>query len=93
MGRRRGYEAPGDSGGYRYTGDGKPHKMIRLYLSDDVTDQTVISVYDASGHMIARGHWYEDHILDLDGLYGVATGDRAYLDFHLTEGGGPVGVE
>lgn len=68
---------------YCYIGDGKAHRLLELSISSDIRDDTVISVYDKSGRMIARGRWYEDHILELDKRYGVATGDRKRLDFRL----------
>lgn len=68
---------------YNYIGDGKPHKLLELFVSSDIDNETVISVYDGSGQMIARGLWFEDHMLELDKLYGTATGDRERIDFRL----------
>ena len=65
--------------------DGKIHKLMELLLSLEVDDHTVISVYDPDGRMIARGKWYEDHILELtdDRVLGRVTGDRERVNFRM----------
>ncbi len=63
--------------------DGKLCKLSSLILSMDIDDDTVISVYDRDGRMIARGNWMEDHILDLTQMWGKATGDRDRVNFRM----------
>ena len=63
--------------------DNKIHRLSELILSMDIDNHTVISVYDSDSHMIARGNWFEDHILDMTQVWGKATGDREQVNFRM----------
>lgn len=60
-------------------------KLSDLILSDDVSDRSIIHIYDAEGKFLAKGHWFQDQILDYAGRTGQATkpGTGLSINFRL----------
>ena len=43
-----------------------------LLESNEINDKTTISIYDADGSFLVRGHWYEDKVLTYSKCFGKA---------------------
>lgn len=49
-----------------------PVRLSQLMMSEDISDRSVISIFDADGRCLAKGNWYEDRILKYSDSYGIA---------------------
>lgn len=58
--------------GYEYLNTEKRVKLSDLVVSDDISDKTIIQVFGINGNFLARGHWYEDDILEWTQAVGTA---------------------
>lgn len=56
-----------------YINTGKPVKLRSLITSGDIRDATILEIYDALGTLIARGNWYQDHMLNWGDFQGIAS--------------------
>ena len=43
--------------------DGSQHTLRELIVSGDITDKSILNIFDADQRFLCRGHWYEDRIL------------------------------
>lgn len=60
-------------------------KLSDLIMSEDVSDRSIIHIYDAEGKFLAKGHWFQDQILDYADYIGQATkpGTGLSINFRL----------
>ena len=58
---------------YRYINTGATVKLNALIISSDITDKTVIQVFDQEGKFLTKGNWFQDHVLNYSDRFGVAT--------------------
>lgn len=55
--------------GMEYINTGNPVMLKTLISSGDITDRTIIQIFDSAGAFLTRGNWYQDQVLDyLDGI-------------------------
>ena len=75
---------------YNYINSGSVIQLKALIVSSDITDKSVIKIYDSEGKFLAKGNWFQDHILDYSDKYGVATkpGTGVTVNFKLFSYGG-----
>ena len=64
---------------------GRPIKMTELLTSSDITDQSIITIFDKDGKFLAKGNWYEDKILAYADRRGIArkVGSGLGISFNL----------
>lgn len=60
-------------------------KLSDLILSEEVSDRTIIRIYDADGRFLAKGNWFHDQVLDYADYIGQATkpGTGLSINFRL----------
>lgn len=60
-------------------------QLSDLIMSEEVSDRTIIRIYDAEGKFLAKGNWFQDQILDYAGRTGQATkpGTGLSINFRL----------
>lgn len=60
-------------------------KLSDLIMSEEVSDRSIIHIYDTDGKFLAKGHWFQDQILDYAGRTGQATkpGTGLSINFRL----------
>ena len=56
----------------KFIGTGAHLKLATLIRNQEITDKSIIAVYDKDGKFLARGAWYEDKILEYNERYGRA---------------------
>ncbi len=75
--KRLTYRPYGEKGinmkGFNYINTGNTIKLKALMVSSDITDTTIIQVFDQEGKFLTKGNWFQDHVLDYSDKYGVAT--------------------
>ena len=54
-------------------GSGNVVRLRTLIASGEINDNTILEIYDPILGLVARGHWYQDRVLDLKNLFGTAT--------------------
>lgn len=71
---KTGKEFPGTfaSSGH-FVNTGSAICLSQLMTSTDITDQSIISIFDADGKLLAKGNWYEDKILAYADKHGIAS--------------------
>lgn len=59
--------------------------LSQLMTSSDVTDQSIITIFDSDGKFLVKGNWYEDKILAYADRLGVArkAGSGLGISFNL----------
>ena len=69
----------------QYINTGKVAKLSDVVMSGDVGDRDIVKVYDAEGKFITKGNWFQDHVLDWAGFYGIASkaGSGLTVSFQL----------
>lgn len=63
---------------------GKTVTLKELILGDDISDNTIIQVWQG-GQLVARGSWFQDNVLQWTDSIGRAykTGTGRTVDFHM----------
>ena len=64
---------------------GRTIKMSELMVSSDITDQSIITIFDADGKFLVEGNWFEDKILAYADCQGIARkiGSGLGVSFNL----------
>lgn len=72
---------------YKYLNTGQEISLHRLIISGDISDDTLIEIYDASGYLCTKGEWYRDWVLAHLEYVGVAwkPGSGRTIHFKLKE--------
>lgn len=56
---------------YDYLNTGNVIKLETLVKSTDVTDETIIQIFDNDGNFVTKGNWFQDNILEYAAVKGV----------------------
>ncbi len=58
---------------YEFLNTGKVVKLESLMQSEDITDKTVIQIFDQNGQFVTQGNWFQDNVLEYTSAVGIAT--------------------
>ena len=70
---------------FKYLNTNKKVALGDLIKSEDVTDQTIIQVFDTEGKFLTKGNWYQDSVLEYSEAKGIASkpGTGLTVNFRL----------
>ena len=70
---------------FKYLNTNKTVALGDLIKSEDVTDKTIIQVFDAEGKFMTKGNWYQDNLLEYSEAKGIARkpGTGLTVNFRL----------
>lgn len=73
-------------GNFKYINTGRTVKLSSLIKCSDITDKSIIQIYDAEGKFITKGNWYQDNVLGWSDHFGKASkaGTGLTVKFQLT---------
>lgn len=58
---------------YKHINTGRIVKLSSLIKSGDITDDSIIQIFDKAGTFVTRGNWYQDNVLDQAERWGRAS--------------------
>lgn len=78
-------EIPSVARSGRFVNTGATIRLSELVTSEDVSDDTIINIFESDGSFVARGHWYDDRILNQCHRMGTAhrAGTGLSISFNL----------
>ena len=60
-------------GNFKHINTGRIVRLSSLIKSGDISDKSIIQIYDTEGKFITRGNWYQDNVLGWCDRFGKAT--------------------
>lgn len=57
----------------------KTYKLSSLIMSQTITDDDTIEIYDTLGNFITRGNWFQDQILDFGAFFGFVSFPQEHI--------------
>ena len=56
----------------KYINSTETIRLQHLIVSGEISDETIIDLFDKNGKQVTRGKWYEDNILNYSRSFGKA---------------------